>query len=436
LRGPDQLVADLEAFGFQFPGYFLQAEFAGAAVVLFVVWSLSTAFTEDLLAQEGDQLIDDHDTLRLALEDREVARRRMLSRTFVVGTLMVALQALSVVDLEFIWQGRAPVPDGGVFILAYFVLGLVLFSLSHFSRLRAFWRWEGLEESPGLAARWAWYGLVFLSVLMLVGSLLPTRYTLGFLDFLRRLLVWFVGVLLWIAQTLWTLLLLGIALVGSLLAGEQPPPMDLPPRQAPPAPPAVAPAPLAESTPPVLNFLEFIASIVFWIFFLTIIYYAFYFLVGRYRGLIERLEVLPMVRLLNGFFRRLLESLGHAGGEARRTLGRGLQRLQAFRRMPTEPRVFGIFRPSRLPPRQRVRFYFLALVRRGRDLGIVRKPSQTPEAYAEAVRQVLPEAGDELRELTAAFVRSRYTNHPVPEDLASRARSLLLQVRRLLRKRR
>jgi len=69
--------------------------------------------------------------------------------------------------------------------------------------------------------------------------------------------------------------------------------------------------------------------------------------------------------------------------------------------------------PRKLPPRQKVIFYYLTLVRRSSQRGLPRKPNQTPLQFEETLRTILPEVENEIEALTGSFVEARYSKHEI-----------------------
>jgi len=80
-----------------------------------------------------------------------------------------------------------------------------------------------------------------------------------------------------------------------------------------------------------------------------------------------------------------------------------------------------------------VRFYYLALVRRGGEYGLPRQPDQTPREYQLKLQSSLPEIDEDLAAMTAAFYEARYSQHDISEDKAGLVRQWWQRIRRNLR---
>ena len=79
-----------------------------------------------------------------------------------------------------------------------------------------------------------------------------------------------------------------------------------------------------------------------------------------------------------------------------------------------------LIRLRSLDSRRQIYFYYLALIRRGGEQGVPRKPSQTPDEYAVALEKALPAAAEDIDSITQAFVEARYSRgevHPGDVDL-------------------
>ena len=87
----------------------------------------------------------------------------------------------------------------------------------------------------------------------------------------------------------------------------------------------------------------------------------------------------------------------------------------------------------RLSSRQKVFFYYHALLRRGNETGLSRINSQTPEEYANALEKSLPTVEEEIGLLTDAFIEARYSQHAVQDEDVSQIKNYWEQIRRVFR---
>ena len=86
-----------------------------------------------------------------------------------------------------------------------------------------------------------------------------------------------------------------------------------------------------------------------------------------------------------------------------------------------------------LSTRQKVFFYYHALLRRGDETGLSRSESQTPEEYAAALEKSLPTVENEISLLTDAFSEARYSRHTIKPDDVNHVKNYWEQIRRVFR---
>ena len=114
----------------------------------------------------------------------------------------------------------------------------------------------------------------------------------------------------------------------------------------------------------------------------------------------------------------------------------GLERIRARRAGRIESGWGGFINPRRLDPRQRVYFFYQALIRRGTESGLPRGLSQTPYEYASTLDDALPDVDEDVDAMTEAFVEARYTPRVVEEGKANLVKTYWDHIRRALRSRR
>jgi hypothetical protein len=85
-----------------------------------------------------------------------------------------------------------------------------------------------------------------------------------------------------------------------------------------------------------------------------------------------------------------------------------------------------------LDPRQRVYFFYLAMIRRGAEQGLTRTPSQTPSEYAVQLENSLPSAGEDIDAITEAFIQARYSRREVDSRQAEVVKAIWNRIRRAL----
>ena len=126
-------------------------------------------------------------------------------------------------------------------------------------------------------------------------------------------------------------------------------------------------------------------------------------------------------------FRKTNQSIGNF-------VQNSLQRLRQL--APASARPSGEWdyvNPRRLPSRQKIIFYYLALVRRAREAGLPRQENQTPYEYARSLAPHLNEEQAGVESMTEAFIEARYSRHDIPAKAARQTESVWETVRRVLK---
>jgi len=88
-----------------------------------------------------------------------------------------------------------------------------------------------------------------------------------------------------------------------------------------------------------------------------------------------------------------------------------------------------------LPPRERIRYFYLRTVRRAAERGLARPVHETPLEFAGDLEVSWPDAGEDVRELTAAFLAARYTARDLSLADARTAQPVWRRIMRAFRER-
>jgi hypothetical protein len=398
------------------PGRIIDLNAFLGGVALLLAWSATTSTLRDL-ARVGEP---DWRGGRYVSPVGELA-----TRFFWGGALLMVLVGLGRVDFSALLSFQRPsIPGVVVTAMVYFGLGLVMLGQVRFARLQVRWRAEEVPVSADLAGRWARYGLVFALVAVLMALVLPTRYGLGLLQVAGAVLE-FAGALirfffyLLFLPLLWLMYLLTR---HTNLADQEPPVLADPPQM-----PGLFAEDAGGSGP---GWLETMRAIVFWI----VLVGAVVYLVRNYLRdrpqLMEKLRGMRPVAILRSFlgalWRRLTGWVEAVGERLPRREQRGKEdggRIEAR---------FQLFRPGALAPRERVLFYYRSVLHRAARRGLPRHPTQTPYEYESSLAPHLPEAEEDVRGLTDAFVEARYSRHDVDRGKAEVARHIWRRVRAAL----
>lgn len=427
VHGPAKFLEDLPRWQADFTASFFTGDYIYVLVVMTTVWLLSRAYTgefEALYDRENDAEWEDLGKLQNALY---VIRRRISTRLFLIGILVVILAVFTRLQVTGI---LSPVPTGAAFIapvvliVAYFLITLVLLSHTQFSLLRTRWLWQRLSISPRLTSNWLRYGLIAFTVLALVVLVLPTGYSIGLLDTLRMLLDFGMQAFSVILYILTLPVTLCISLITLFTGGEQAQSAQ-PPIQMPGA------LPPGQASQPV-SWIEFLKSLLFWAIFIAVIFFALRYYFGQNAALWNRIKNFPLFGMAasawKGFWRWLRGANRQLTGFVQETL----QRMRAQRPVDAAQSLRRMFNLARMSPREKIIYFYLNLVRLGGERGIDRRPAQTPYAYERQLRSAVPEIDPDLHGLTDTFLEARYSEHPLADEQSEKAATLWERIKAVL----
>jgi hypothetical protein len=181
--------------------------------------------------------------------------------------------------------------------------------------------------------------------------------------------------------------------------------------------------------------LEALKSLIFWLLALAIVVYFVRIYFNDHPELRQWLKGFKPVKLLADFLKRIWEQL--------RGLARsGLEALPKRIRMLGEGDMGSIpaggwnwFGLRNLSPRDQIVRYYLNILRRAEKEGLPRRRHQTPNEYQPDLSQATPTVEPEVKALTDAFVRARYSRQEIEKAQAVSVRGYWQQIRRALRAR-
>jgi hypothetical protein len=311
--------------------------------------------------------------------------------------------------------------------LLYFALGVALLSQARFSVTHIGWQRQNVPVQPDIGRRWLLWTVIFLGIVAVVALLLPTRSSMGPLRALLTVVNALAHVFTLIFAFLYYLFMLVMSFIFPSVQPPQPPEIGAPSSATP-----LAPAAPATSVP----WLQGLVSALFWVVILAIVGYAALRFLRDRAGLFRsegESETRWWVRFLNWL--RTLWSRWHTWRE-------GMQAAIARRlgeQQGEEGRVRQLLRylsPRRLPPRERVRFFYLSTVRRAAQAGRARGPGETPYEYRSSLDEQFPDLEPDLTGLTEAFVGARYDRRPVEDGDAKAVEPLWKRITAMLRRKR
>lgn len=435
MRGFNQLIFDLPHWRENFLSNFFSAEYLIALMIVFLIWGISTFFAVSLsqIGLDEKELILEEDGV--ASLERVQARSALLNGYLILGgILIVSITVLKLVGYEMGIQTK-----GILFlVLAYFLAGLGLLSLVHLATMETRSIVDHVTLQKGISWRWLAYSIGFTLLLGIITSLLPTHYSVGLFDMIRTLLqliLSIIGFLLFLVIVpfayLWNLLM-------GLLSGS---------KKSDQSTPVIPNVPVIQAPATPLAWLEFLKSLIFWIVLIGLVSYSIYYYLHSHKELLERLRRLPFFAFITYLWRGLLDWLRKARRELYQGIQAGWQRLRGEERSKREALPWQLLRLRRLSPRQRIIYYYLAMVRRGVETGISRSIYQTPYAYSQTLVQGIHmragsgtgiiDTGDiqeGIDQLTDQFVEARYSLHEISIAQVSALHPIWLKIQHALRR--
>ena len=435
-NGLAAFLADLSLFARGDVANFFTGEFVITLLLALLVWVLTAQFL-GLLDEIGldPELALREDPGRLQA-DVVPAHQRLVNLIFSLGIALVILTALTRINTSAIFSSPNGIPKievsrfsgGEAGALLYFIFGLALLSLSRLMSLQTHWnRLRIPVSSDNLTRQWGIYSLFFLLILAVIVSLLPAGDSLGFFSVVGALFGFLIRVLILISQLI---VAVGFFLISLpfLLLGKTPPFLN---RFAPPP----LPVPQAQPVPPISisAVWELIRSILLWGSLVLIIVYSFILFVRQHDSILAALRKSRITNWLILAWQWLYRnadktraSLSHAIAEGWQSI---VARLEGKR---IRPRPAWVSLRS-LEPRRQIYFFYLAMIRRGSEQGITRKPSQTPSEYAVQLENALPSASEDIDSITDAFVQARYSRQEVDSRKAESVKAIWGRIRSALK---
>jgi uncharacterized protein DUF4129 len=436
VKGTDAFINDMLLFAHGHIENFFSPEFVVTLLLAIFAWNISSQFLE-LLDEIGlNQVLALRENEMIPHSEAVPAQRRLVNLVFSTGIVLVILAALVRVDLHAIFFGTAvstpadpdQFSDAEAGTLFYFIFGLVLLSQSRLISLRARWNLQNIPvASADLAKHWGKYSLLFLLILALIVSVLPTGDSSGLFSLLGTLLGFLIGVLFFIAQLIVMLISILFSLLF-LLLGKGLPPMFRFPTPLP--SPIVPAASSAHATGSAIRIL--MKSILLWGSLLIIIGFSLARFLKQREGLLAGFRKAPLVNWLILAWQWLRKNAEKTRGDFSRVIVDGWQnivsRLEGRRILPRP----GLISLGLLDPRRQIYFFYLAMIRRGGEQGLTRRPSQTPSEYAVTLEKSISSVNEDVETITEAFVEARYSRHEVDSAKAKLVKATWDRIRRAL----
>ncbi|MBN2386810.1 MAG: DUF4129 domain-containing protein [Anaerolineales bacterium] len=424
--GPQALWTNIRQWRQDFPIHLFNRDFVVNVLVAYATWQTCLLFTNTLLTMEKTYSEASSTVSQAISEQNQPLRVTLLRHLLVSGGFLVILGG-AMLQTALLPPGR--IVSGSwitTLIVVYFILGLILVGLTNFTALITFWRTNRVAVQKDLAGRWTILSIVFLVILIAAAVWLPTTYELGLLDTLGLFLRLLFGLVQLFYLVLLYLLSLANRAISSLFdnPGEPAPDISI----IPPTASEVLPQVARQVTTP-----EFVKSLFFWAIFLGVLIFAFRQYLAANPELARALKRVGPLRWLGALWDWLKEAFQEVHQSVGGVIRRGVNRLRAGRKGSRDLRTWGYVNLRRLTPRQKVRFFYLALVRRGGETGLSRHDWQTPSEYAQTLESGIEAETDTVEAMTEAFLRARYSREEVSAVQARQSQGYWERLRRALR---
>jgi hypothetical protein len=403
--------------------------FIFAIIAGFLIGMLSHAAVRDLFeleprASEAPGAADENQFVAtMNNRDRTAALRRISSRFVFGGAFLLLALGIEAVNVQQVTGPSLPISWlSAVAALVYLISGFVLYSQARLALLRTRWNLEGARVADAVGRRWTRMSWLLIAGVSVAAALLPRTDRLGLLTTLQQtlgLIGYGLALLGYLLTSLLSLLAVLPLLLLSLLTGRESD-ASLPPAQ---------PFSGMPDLPPPAKFEpNLLTALIFWTCMLLLAIYAVGLIIQRNPGLLRALTS-------RGPLAWLMQQLGWLWRDTRQWAGQVTERARTMLRRPVtiRPARIPALRLGRLAPRDLVRYFYRSTLRRAADGGLPRRRAQTPYEYSATLAQHLPEAQNDIAELTDAFVVAEYSPRPIGQADAQRARRPWERVRRRLR---
>jgi hypothetical protein len=368
--------------------------------------------------------------------DEDVPRQNITLRFFAGSILLFISTGVSRLSVKVLLDrlrhigsidpSRPSAPGLVLNILIYFLLGLILLGQVQYTTMHRRWRESEVKVTQKLGARWARYGLIFIGLVSLVAFLIPTGYTMGFLETAGSVFTILAMVLRFTVELIiFLVFLLPLWLLRRLFGGDT----------TPPSLPAISDELKGTQVSPdmgALPWVDVLRSVVFWLVALGVVFYVVRRYLRDHPEIQKALSSLWLFRAIGGFLTALWRRLTGLAGVISGRIPHRLS-LRRHEGKPERGKAPRFFRLGALSPRERTLYYYLSILRRAGQHGFQRKGSQTPYEYDATLEPHLPQARQEMELLTGDFVEARYSPHPIDREKEKEARARWKKVRAAVR---
>ncbi|HEX2997770.1 MAG TPA: DUF4129 domain-containing protein [Anaerolineales bacterium] len=438
VKGSAAFLADMQLFIHGDMKAFFSAEFIVTLVLAILAWNVPARFLELLDEIGADQRIALREGSIPVQRDEPPPQQQLVSAIFNLGIILVLVTALASIDLKGALSNApgAYLMDPGRFsageasVLLYFIFGLALLTQGRLMSLQIRWNIQRISISSGdLAKRWSLYSLLFLFLLILAVSLLPTGDSLGIFSILGTLFGFLLSVFLFLGHLILTLVILLFSVPFLLLGFDSPLANQMP--VMPELPTQPVEPPMGTGTNEIWILLR---SILLWGALIAVIVFSLMRFIRQHEELLVAVRKAPMMRWLILAWEWLRRNMTRTRDGLKRAIAGGWQNIATRLERRRSLSSAGWINFRALDPRRRIYFFYLTMIHHGDKQGLGRKLSQTPSEYAATLESGVPTASEDIDSITNAFMEARYSHHEVNLQMADMVRATWQRIRRALQR--
>ncbi len=301
-------------------------------------------------------------------------------------------------DVGLFGFGRLPLsPQMLIALMAYFLGGLWLASLGRLHVLQARWLMDGSKPDESIVRLWQRRSVLALLIVALLSASLPIGSSLA----ISRILSAVVLYVTYFVSGLWALIIYLLYSFFSLFSNESPPAVRQPLILDEFARDSTATAEQSEIA-------SLIFGGIFWLAIGLIVVFALIFFL-RERGISIGELGTPdrLVKKILKWIQQLIVSFRETAGRVTSSLEIPI-RYQFFASKDIQ-NPWPFFRINSLSPRDQIRFFYLAAVKKARQKGIRRSPGTTADEFSKYLIAEWPDSEVDVRKVTEAFQIARYS---------------------------
>ncbi|HTX90221.1 MAG TPA: DUF4129 domain-containing protein [Anaerolineales bacterium] len=405
--GTAQFMANFSLWGRDFPMNIVTGAFVLNLVIVFVTWQFSALFSADLYLLELDEAVHFDERVRTT-----PVRTMVLRRMLYLGMAVLIMAGLMLQNIQ-LYLNSQPVPANQIVpaVVLFFVIGMALLSLTRYASLQSMWRQAGVKIPSQIPRRWAFYSALLIVFIAGLAILLPTHYGMGLFETVLTVIRLLAAGIMYV----FALIVLLIALIGKFFnrapAEPQGPILQVtpPPSMLPPTNPGTR--------------MDLLNSVIFWVILIGLLGIALRQYILFNKDLSAELKQFKPLRWITAAWKRLVNAITRANKRLGDYVQSRLDQLRGSTGGPSERTDWNYINLRRLPPRQKIFYYYMALLKRAGETSLPRSAEQTPYEYARRLGSNLEEGKEGVQVLTDAFVEARYSQHDIPAEKASRTLS-------------